>query len=177
MRIVVSGTHASGKSTLVADFAAAHPGYLVLGDPFELLDEADAADAGSFVAQLRIAAARLRKLPAGAQVVAERGPLDFLAYLDALESLGRASGIRDLLRAGAESTRAAMEHVDLLVLLPLGAPDLIEVPADEDPQLRSAMDAALLEFAGDPDLTGAARVVELSGSPERRLESLLTAID
>ncbi|UUE20380.1 ATP-binding protein [Microbacterium sp. J1-1] len=41
MRIVVSGTHASGKSTLIADFLAAHPDflaarpeYLSLGDPF-----------------------------------------------------------------------------------------------------------------------------------------------
>ena len=34
MRIVVSGTHASGKSTLIADFLAARPEYLSLGDPF-----------------------------------------------------------------------------------------------------------------------------------------------
>ncbi|MFC4138171.1 MULTISPECIES: hypothetical protein [unclassified Microbacterium] len=35
MRIVVSGTHASGKSTLIDAFAAEHPEYRVLPDPFE----------------------------------------------------------------------------------------------------------------------------------------------
>ncbi|WP_417555848.1 hypothetical protein [Microbacterium sp.] len=43
MRIVVSGTHASGKSTLISDFALRHPGFTVLPDPFELLDEASDA--------------------------------------------------------------------------------------------------------------------------------------
>ena len=88
MRIVVSGTHASGKSTLIADFAAAHPGYRMLPDPFELLDEAAEADAAAFVAQLRLSAARLTRLAPGDDVIAERGPLDFLAYLDALDVLG-----------------------------------------------------------------------------------------
>lgn len=32
MRIVVSGTHASGKSTLVSDFAVRHPDFVVLPD-------------------------------------------------------------------------------------------------------------------------------------------------
>ena len=40
MRIVVSGTHASGKSTLISDFALRHPEFVVLPDPFEALDDA-----------------------------------------------------------------------------------------------------------------------------------------
>lgn len=145
MRIVVSGTHASGKSTLIADFAAAHPGYRVLPDPFELLDEAAGADAAGFVAQLRVSAGRLTRLERGDSVIAERGPLDFLAYLDAL-------GAADLVRAAAETTRVAMAHVDLLVVLPLSAADGIRVPADEDPG-----------FAGG-DGRGAARVRGRPGS-------------
>ena len=38
VRIVVSGTHASGKSTLVSDLAMAL-GYAQLPDPFELVDD------------------------------------------------------------------------------------------------------------------------------------------
>lgn len=54
MRIVVSGTHASGKSTLISDFATAHPEFAVLPDPFEeLLDDSfDEPDAALFGRQL-----------------------------------------------------------------------------------------------------------------------------
>ena len=92
MRIVVSGTHASGKSTLVSDLAMAL-GYAQLPDPFELVDDdVEPAGAESFGQQLAVAAERLVELPAGADVVAERGPVDFLAYLEALADLGRPSG-------------------------------------------------------------------------------------
>ena len=176
MRIVVSGTHASGKSTLIADFAAAHPEYRVLPDPFEFLDEEADADAAAFVAQLRLSAARLSRLTPGDAVIAERGPLDFLAYLDALDALGRPGGTRELLRAAAPATERAMAHVDLLVVLPVTPADDIRVPADEDPALRTAMDDALREFADDPDLTGGARVLEIAGTPERRLRLLEDAL-
>ncbi len=89
MRIVVSGSHATGKSTLVSDVAMAHPGYTVLPDPFELVDEDDPASAGSFVRQLVVAAERLGEWAPGTDVIAERGPLDLLAYLRALDALGR----------------------------------------------------------------------------------------
>ena len=89
MRIVVSGTHASGKSTLIADFARRHPEYAVFADPFELIDESDDRPAAAmFAMQLRLAADRLIEADSGEKIIAERGPLDFLAYLLALDELG-----------------------------------------------------------------------------------------
>ena len=118
-RVVVSGTHASGKSTLIGDFAMANREWIVLPDPFELVDAQEEPDA-VFVRQLRIAAGRLLE-PAHGPVLAERGPLDFLAYLDALSRLGRSTRSQDLLRRGIPLTAQAMAGVDLLVLLPLAA--------------------------------------------------------
>lgn len=176
MRIVVSGTHASGKSTLITDFAAVRPGYEVLPDPFEELEESALdLDAGTFYSQLVLAAARLRGRRPGDRVIAERGPLDLLAYLRALDDLGRPTRSPGLLDRGAAITARAMASVDLLVLLPLHHRDPIEVGDDEDPELRRATDAALLDLADDPALTGGARIVELAGSPEDRLARLLDA--
>jgi len=88
MRIVVAGTHASGKSTLISDFALKHQEFTVLSDPFELVDESwDAPGAAMFATQLRVAADRLHDDGLGAHVIAERGPVDFLAYLLALAEL------------------------------------------------------------------------------------------
>ena len=40
MRIVVSGTHASGKTTLIDDFVAAHGDFERWDDPFAFVDGA-----------------------------------------------------------------------------------------------------------------------------------------
>ena len=182
VRIVVSGTHASGKSTLVCDVVHALRGYTALPDPFELVDDdVDPAGAGSFVRQLSVAAERLVELPPGRDVVAERGPIDLLAYLAALSDLGRDSVAPGLLARLRARTAEAMAHVDLLVVLPLDARDGIRVPDDEDPELRDAMDARLLDLCEDGELVGSVeRVLEVAGPPETRLAEVLgvvTAVD
>lgn len=173
MRIVVSGTHASGKSTLISDFALRHPGFTVLPDPFELLDDAsDSPSAAMFTAQLRLSADRLTEETA-TDVIAERGPLDFLAYLLALaELLGRPldNGIREQAIA---LVVAAMRTVDVLVVLPLAARDPIHVSDDEHLELRETMNDVLLELVDDPDLVGGHLLVrEITGTPEERVAAV-----
>ncbi|MFJ4165844.1 hypothetical protein ACIPY5_09820 [Microbacterium sp. NPDC089698] len=171
MRIVVSGTHATGKSTLISDFALLHPEFAVLPDPFDLVDEGPGS--GSFVAQLRFSAERLLDPDLPRAVIAERGPLDFLAYLAAVDGLGRSAAAGELVRREAPLAARAMAEVDLLVLL---APEDIAVPDDEDPELRDAMAEALLDLVDDPDLTGTARILELQGDPATRLAGLRGAV-
>jgi hypothetical protein len=174
MRVVVSGTHATGKSTLIGGFASAHPDWVMLPDPFEDVDAAaDEPDAGTFFTQLRLSAARLEE-DERRSVIAERGPVDFLAYLDALSSLGRPTRSAELFRRGIPIAARAMRSVDLLIVVPLEA-RRIDVD-DEDPVLREAMDAALLDLVDDPDVIGDAVVVEIAGDPASRLAQLESAI-
>lgn len=174
MRIVISGTHASGKSTLVADFALRHPEFAVLPDPFDLVDEMwDSPNAASFAAQLRISADRLDPLELPENLIAERGPIDFLAYLLAFEELTGASSSRELLERSTEITREALSHVDLLVVLPLTASDPIEAGIDEHLELRDTMNDILLDLLGDSDLIGQRpKVAEITGDRDRRLSAL-----
>jgi predicted ATPase len=177
VRIVVSGTHASGKSTLVSDLALALRGHVQLPDPFELVDDDEPAGAASFVRQLVVTAERLVELSAESDVVAERGPVDFLAYLAALTELGRGSAGPDLTDRLRSVTATAMGHVDLLVVLPLESPDVIRVPDDEDPELRAAMDGHLLDLCEDEELVGSVgRVLEVTGPPESRLAQVLAVV-
>lgn len=173
MRIVVSGTHASGKSTLISDFVHACPEFEALDDPFELVDELDAVGVASFVSQFRVASTRLLEFSSGDSVIAERGPLDFLAYLIALGELGRLD-TSELVRSGAATAALAMTHVDLLAVLPV---DTSAVGEEEDPELREAMAEALLNLIDDAELTGGARVCELVGSPSSRLAELVRLCD
>lgn len=173
MRIIVSGTHGSGKSTLTADFVARRPEYLALGDPFDELDPDDPASAASFAAQLRVTASRVRETAGESAVISERGPLDFVAYLTALEQLGRSDG--ELIARATALADASLTDVDLVVLLPLDDRHPIRVPVDEDPALREAMDTALLDLADEREAAGPARFLTLGGDPATRLRDLLAA--
>lgn len=177
MRIVVSGTHASGKSTLISDFSARRRGFGVWGDPYDDIDgEGLAVGPELFLRQFAVAEQRLLGLNAGVDVIAERGPVDMLAYLVALEELGRSAFARGWLEALAARAASAMAHVDLLVLVRLDPVRAIWVDEDEDPSLRDAMDIALADMVDDPDVTGDRPVLEVAGSRVARLAQVETAI-
>lgn len=174
MRIVVSGTHASGKSTLIADFAARHPEYVVLADPFESLDEeADAPGVAMFGRQLRVAADRLLDADSD-DLIAERGPVDFIAYLLAMPG---SHGHGDAWERAMALTASAMRRVDLLVVLLLDERDPIDAGDDEHLALRSAMQHALLDLLDDSDaVPSSVRVLELVGDREARVRALEAAL-
>lgn len=178
MRIVISGTHASGKSTLISDFALRHPEYVVLSDPFDAMDETwDGVDGASFAAQLRFSAARLEDAEVGDTFITERGPIDFLAYLLALDELTGRPSSRELLERAIAITAAALRRVDLLVVLPLTAADGIVAGADEHFELRAAMNDALLDLIDDPDvIPDRSAVVEITGTRSKRLAALDGAV-
>jgi hypothetical protein len=89
MRVAVSGTHGSGKTTLVEDFAAAHPEYAHVPEPFETLSEAGAAfsdppTVADYLEQLEHNIETLHAHKAEANVIFDRCPLDFVAYLSVI---------------------------------------------------------------------------------------------
>lgn len=172
MRIVVSGSHASGKSTLISDFALRHPEYTVLPDPFELIEEsADSPGPAMFSAQLRIAATRLLEDPRP-HLIAERGPIDFLAYVLALGELADEPAPVGVIERLTATTATALAAVDLLVVLPLSGREAFHIGAEEHPELRLAMNDALLDLLEDPDATGGVAVTEVTGTPAERLAAL-----
>ena len=165
MRIAVSGTHCSGKSTLIDLFLEAHPEYFREPEPYEWLSGLEPGER-DFYQQLEVSVGRLGSFHDDDQVIAERSPLDFLAYL-----LATGEDVSSFI----EPVRSTMEHLDLLVFLPLNDEDGIVAPGDEDLELRDAMNEQLIGLMeGDEfDL----QVVELTGTPAARLAALERAID
>ena len=186
VRIAVSGTHCSGKSTLIEDFLAAHADFVHEPEPYEWLvdfyGESMSAEpeAYDFYRQLEISTERLCGYPPGSRMIAERSPIDFLAYLRAWTDLRRSGDASDLMETSLELVRAGMQHVDLLVVLPLDDSDRIVVPEDEDLELRSAMDDQLLELIHSDELAplipGHLRIVEARGARDTRLAAIERAI-
>jgi hypothetical protein len=182
MRIAVSGTHCSGKTTLVEDFLERHPEYVHEPEPYEWLSEARGADfsaelnAADVWDQLEISVERLAAHGPESNVIAERSAIDFLAYLEALRILGR-EHTSAMLDAARELASRGMENVDLLVVLPLNGD--VEAPEDEDPELRDAMNLCLLKIVDDEldQMAAGVRLTEIVGTREQRLAALEAAID
>ena len=172
MRIAVSGTHCTGKSTLIEEFLQAHPEFVHEPEPYTVLSEEFGEEFSAepcvqdFYRQLEFNIQRLREHARGERVIYERCPIDFLAYIDVLDS--------QVAQSSLGLVSEAIQNLDLIVYLPLD--HQIEVPEDEYPKLRAAVDRRLRAILNDDDFgiidSSDLVVVEASGSTAQRLRIL-----
>ena len=175
MRVGISGTHGTGKTTLAEALCACLPGHVLADEPYYLL-----ADEGyefgfppspeDYRALLARSVQSLRA-PHPA-IVFDRTPLDYLAYL-------AATGADPADEVGAAALRSAFASLDLLVIT-LITPETEQVlPPAEMPGLRSRMNDALLELVHDDPLNAweDVPVLELDGPLDGRLGAVLAALD
>jgi hypothetical protein len=186
MRIAISGTHGTGKSTLIEKFLLTHPDFVHEPEPYLVLQEDYGEDfaaepaADDFYRQLEFNLDRLRQYRPGEKVIYERCPVDFLAYLLALNDLRRDQQAASLAEQALDLVHEGVVFLDLIIFLPLdGMPGNLMSDA-EDERLRNATDDHLVEILRDDDLNLFDRqrpgVYELRGSVRERLfklESLL----
>jgi hypothetical protein len=175
VRIAVCGTHATGKSTLVAGLAEALPGHTVVPEPYEILEERGYAFAhpptlDDYVVQLRQSLLSLRR--ASPNLICERSPLDLAAYV-----LASPDGDTFHLEAWRAPIVRALHTLDLVVTLhpdPAHDPDL---PAEEA-AFRHAVDDLLRDLVYDDEfeLGGRVDVLTLDGPWDGRLQRVLAQI-
>src|ERR1043165_6289395 len=117
MRIAVSGTHGVGKSTLIEEFLRVHQEFAHEPEPYAVLVEDYGEEFSAepciedFLRQLELNLERLDQHDAHENVIYERCPFDFLAYLNALEA-----NVSETLQ---QRISDAVQHLDLIVYLPL----------------------------------------------------------
>ena len=170
MRIAVSGTHGVGKSTLIDEFLRVHPEFVHEPEPYTVMVEDFGEEFSAepcvedFVRQVEFNIDRLHQHAPGENVIYERCPVDFLAYIQALDP-----EIADGLR---EEVSEAVRHLELIVYLPLE--DVFR--GDEFPKLQRAMDRALSVIFRDNEFGTMNSVVEAEGSTAQRLRIIEKAI-
>jgi hypothetical protein len=177
MRVAVSGTHCSGKSTLIDHFLITHPDFAHEPEPYTVLQEdygeVFAADpsADDFYRQLEFNIDRLRRYQPSERVIYERCPIDFIAYLLALRELHTDNEATLLVERSLDMVKDGIELLDLIVFLPLDGMDSNVMFSGEDQELRIAVDDCLNIFSFCRPM-----ILEVRGSTEERLlqiESLL----
>jgi hypothetical protein len=184
MRIAVSGSHSTGKSTLIAAFLDRCPEYRhepeafeMLGDDVELTEAGEPAPEG-LQALLQYTLSSTLGHAAGTCVVFERSPVDYLAYAAASRSRAWRGRLPGFLAAHVPRVRAAIEHLDLIAYLPISESGPVRARPGENARFRRRVDErlrqALLDdeygLFGDRD---APRVIALPAGPERQLAELV----
>ncbi|GAA1646558.1 ATP/GTP-binding protein [Actinoplanes couchii] len=173
MRIAISGTHGTGKTTLAEALCERLPGHILTDEPYYLLEEQGyecgfPPSAEDYRAMLACAVRSLLAPSASAGAVFDRSPLDYLAYLAAIGADPSEQ---------ADALRPAFATLDLLVVTVITAETERILPDAELPGLRARMNDALLELVYDDpfDAWTDLPVVELSGPLDERRETVLAA--
>jgi AAA domain len=177
MRVGISGTHGTGKTTLAQALCARLPGHVAADEPYYLLAEQgyEFGFPPSPEDYRALLARSVRSLTAAGElpgVVFDRTPLDYLAYLAAV-------GADPVEQASAAALRPAFASLDLLVITVITPETERVLPAAEMPRLRAEMNDALLELVYDDPLNawGDIPVLELSGRLDSRPDEVLAALD
>ncbi|HEY0783461.1 MAG TPA: AAA family ATPase [Thermoanaerobaculia bacterium] len=172
VRRASSGSHRTGKSTLLADLAERLPDHTPVDEPYLLMEEdgypfSHPPALEDFAAQLARSIEEIAA--AGSDALFDRCPVDFLAYLAVHEDAADFD-----LDAWLPRVRDAVATLDLTVFVPIEERDRIGfAEADDDGAMRAAVDEKLRELLLDDPLELGLGVVEVAGDPERRARTVL----
>jgi hypothetical protein len=176
MRVGISGTHGTGKSTLATALCARLPGHAVADEPYYQLEEQGyefgfPPSPEDYRALLACSLHSLTASPPLSGVVFDRTPLDYLAYL-------AGAGADPETEADPAALRLAFARLDLLVITPITAETERVLPPAELPGLRAQVNDALLELVYDDPLNAWEHipVLELTGPLDRRPDAVLAAL-
>jgi hypothetical protein len=177
MRVGISGTHGTGKTTLAQALCGCLPGHVIADEPYYLLEEEgyELAFPPSLEDYRALLARSVRSLtlpPLLPGVIFDRTPLDYLSYL-------AATGADPSDEADAAALRPAFATLDLLVITPITPETEQVLPAAEMPGLRLDMNDTLLKLVYDDPLNAweDIPVLELSVPLDGRPDVVLAAPD
>ncbi|MDP1608079.1 MAG: ATP-binding protein [Chlamydiales bacterium] len=174
MRIAISGTHFSGKSTLIATLLKQFPNFTSVEEPYILLEEqgyefSNPPSVEDFEQQLEFSVTTI--IESRNNIFFDRCPLDCLAYALALGEVDVDSWIQKM--------DGAIQLLDLIVFLPIEDQDRIAIPVSEDLKLRKRVDENLQDILLNDSLgiLKDVEILEVVGSVEKRVRMVKAKLD
>jgi hypothetical protein len=174
LRLGISGSHATGKSTLSAELRSALQQWIFVEEAYtHLMEEGEEFGAEPTIDDIE--AQLLRSIDligsiSDPEVVFERCPVDYLAYLTALRADAETLGY------WLQESRDALASLDALIFVPVERPDRIIVSSDDLPKLRRAVDRHLRHGLVEDSWGLRLTVHECDGSPANRVAQVLNWI-
>jgi predicted ATPase len=174
MRIAISGTHFSGKSTLVVALSEILPQYTAIEEPYYLLSEegyefSELPSIEDFELMLERS---IENLDDSTQnVIFDRCPADILGYL-----LSHVDVKAFDLEEWIPRVQSAIRKLDLIVFLPIEKPDRIVLPLSQDAKYRQRVDEKLQEIILENSFDFEVDVLEVTGNLQARVGQVLAHI-
>jgi len=172
MRIAISGSHRTGKSTLLEELSERLRLYSTVEEPYFLLEEegysfATPPTLEDYEAQLE-RSLECMKLP-GRDILFDRCPVDFLGYAMSHEN----ASMFDI-EEWLPRVRSAVRTLQLVVFVPLNQG--VGKRIHEERRWRLAVDERLQEILVENALGIGVEVLEVRGSLEERIRQVLDRV-
>ena len=186
MRIAVSGTHFTGKSTLIEDFRLRYPHYKLEIEPYYQLQDEKTMELGlepsleSILEQLDYSIDQLQQAVQEKNVIFDRCPVDFLAYAMCHLNQNDVDMHDSEVSERLPDIKIALDRLDMIVFLPLSKENAL-VYTEDNPAYRQAVDRCFKKIYRDDlyDIFPSyyhPRVIELEGDRMTRLSALENAL-
>ena len=195
MRIAISGSHSLGKSTVVNDWVAKHPGFtreeepyraLSLHGPYEILFRDQSTKLHNGI-QLYYNISRVHRYCAPSDdVIFDRAPVDYIAYSQYTANQGSSDIDDAFVESMIPAVRESLDRLDILAFVPKSQVGPVEMQADGirpiDHEYRDEVDAIFKQIYregrfGVMPHKNPPHFVELFGARQQRLDQLQKAID
>jgi len=169
MRIAVSGTHFTGKTTLIEDLLDELSDYEMIEEPYHLLGEreyqfADVPSLEDFKRQFLLSLQLIKK--SGKNVLLDRSPLDFIAYALCIEK-----AISFDVNSWLNLTMEALAKLELVIFVTVDS--CISIPEFENSKLRFEVDERLRDILIYDCFGLDLNVVEVTGARKDRVNTVL----
>jgi hypothetical protein len=171
MRIAVSGAHQTGKTTLVEELVGSRPEFNRFDEPYYQLETEGHAFAGvlgieDFELQLERSIQSINE--SEGDCLFDRCPADILAYL-----ITHADSERFDIRGWLPGARIAMQRLDLVVFVPIEAPDRVPLAATDQGTLRRRVHEELEDIVLNDGMGFGVPAIEVTGTTEERAHQVL----
>lgn len=175
MKIAVSGTHCTGKTTVVEGLRRALPTYEVVDEPYHFLEDeghefAEMPSLADFELQLDRSIESIVGVEKDS--IFDRCPADLLGYL-----LMHRDSLNFHVEHWLPAVRDAMRLIDLIVFVPIEEPDRLLVSQLDKPGLRRRVDEELREILLEDRWGFEVDVLEVTGTPGERVRQVLTYLN
>ena len=173
MRVAFSGAHRTGKTTLIEAVHTRMPRYGFVQEPYRLLESeghpfSDPPSVEDFLHQLHRSIDVIEG--SGVNTLFDRSPVDFVAYLQAVDKEVDVGEHLDV-------AWASMKMLDLVVIVPIETPDRITTQSHEDQRLRRRVDRLIQGLLFDDPYGLDLQTLEVSGTLDQRIEQVMRRLE
>ena len=175
MRITVSGAHRTGKTTLIRELVRCLPTYDSIEEPYHQLEEdghvfAEEPSLADFELQLERSIDTILDSPENCLL--DRCPCDMLAYLFTHEDAAEFD-----VQPWLPKVQDAMQRLDLVVFVPIEAPERVPEATADHGQWRQSVDEQLQSILLEDAWNFGVNSIEVRGAPAVRAQQVLKYLE